>query len=354
MRRSFHTLAFLSSTLLTMNAMTPPTHEFPVATVQYASSVDGTAPLLADVCYRKDGKPKPIIAVMHGFSGKRENVARDIRDLAARGLFAVAPDMRGRGGSTGKFDSGGLDVHDIVDALLAAIAKFPGEIDKRNINLVGYSGGGGNSFTAFVRFPDLFHVVAPFFGIADYGEWYRLRSAAYGKIMDDAIGGPPERFPMEYAARNSTLGAANNRSARLHIFWDEKETACPPVMTEKFLAAYRAAGLTNAVAHISREGDALRWHHGYRTDNPMLVQADEIFCRDVFQPVPDSSLPPRGTLTVCGYVVTKHFQVFVEDGQRGVVKIEYDLLAKEPRIRVTENPDNLRVTISLKTPLAGL
>jgi len=334
--------------------MSQTTNELAAETMQYSSSVDGTAPLLADVCYGRDGRRKPIIAVMHGFSGRRDHVAGDIRDLAGRGLFAVALDMRGRGGSAGKFDSGGLDVHDIVDGLLAAVAKWPAEIDQRNINIVGYSGGGGNCFAAFVRFPDLFHVVAPFFGIADYGEWYRLRAEAYGKIMDDAIGGPPDRLPLQYAARNFCLGAANNRTARLHIFWDAKETACPPVMTGKFLDTYRAAGLTNAVAHLSKEGDALRWHHGYRTDNPMLVQTDEIFCRDIFQSVPDLSLPPKGELTVCGYVVTRRFQVFIEDGQRGVVKVAYDLTGRLPEVKVIENPDRLDVKISWNTPLSAL
>ncbi len=323
-------------------------------TIHYASTVDRTAPLYADACFVADGKPKPIIAVMHGFSGRRDNVAKDIRDLAARGLVAVAPDMRGRGGSAGKFDSGGLDVHDIVDALIAAVRKYPAEVDARNINIVGYSGGGGNCFTAFVRFPDFFHVVAPFFGISDYGEWYRLKKEAYGKIMDETIGGPPDRLPLHYLARNSCLGAANNGKSRLHIFWDERETACPPVMTERFLDTYRAAGLSNAVVHLSKEGDAWRWHHGYRTDNPMIEQADEIIVNEILRSTPDLSLPPKGKLTVCGYMVTRRFQVFVEDGQRGVVNVEYDLTGREPKLVVTDNPHQLNVSFSFSTPLSSL
>jgi pimeloyl-ACP methyl ester carboxylesterase len=354
MNPGIQTLAFIASALLSVQAMSQTTNELPVATFHYASSVDGTVPLFADVCYRKDGKPKPVIAVMHGFSGRRDNVAKDIRDLAALGLVAVAPDMRGRGQSAGRFDSGGLDVHDIVDALLVTARKFPAEVDARNINIVGYSGGGGNCFSTFVRFPDLFHVVAPFFGIADYGEWYRLRREAYGKIMDEAIGGPPDKLPLHYLARNSCLGAANNRTARLHIFWDASESACPPVMTERFLETYRAAGHTNAVVHLSKEGDELRWHHGYRTDNPMIEKADEMIANEIALPSPDLSLPPKGRLTVCGYVVTRRFQVFVEGGQRGVVKIEYDLTGREPKVVVTDNPHQLKVDVSFRTPTQSL
>ncbi|MEI6422900.1 MAG: alpha/beta hydrolase, partial [Lentisphaerota bacterium] len=317
----------------------------------YASTVDGTKPLYANVCYIKDEKPKPLIAVIHGLAGDRTNVNKDIRDFASQGLFAIAPDMRGRGRSAGKWDCGGLDVHDIVDAIFAAIAKFPSEIDTENINIVGYSGGGGNCFSIFVRFPDLFHVVAPFFGIADYGMWYKLRGETYGSCMDKAIGGAPAQFPQHYAARNSCLAAGNNHVSKLHVFWDEAESACPTIMNENFLKAYHSAGLSNATSHISRVTDSVRWIHGHRADKPMLEKADDLIVNEIRAPVPDLTLPRKGTLTVCSYLVSRQFQVFIEDGQRGVVKIEYDLTGKEPEITVKENPDNLQVKVSLRTPL---
>jgi pimeloyl-ACP methyl ester carboxylesterase len=319
----------------------------------YASSVDGTAPLCANICYPGDGKPKPIIVVMHGLGGGRNDVAKDIRDFAARGLFAVVPDMRGRGTSAGKFDCGGLDVYDIVDALLAAISRYPAEIDKRNINIVGYSGGGANCFSVFVRFPDLFHVVAPFFGVTDYGQWYHL-TPQYNDLLKQAVGGTPEELPLNYAARNTCPAAGNNRGAKLHIFYDEAETICPPVMDERFLETYHAAGLKNATVHISRAGDAARWRHGYRTDNPMLEKADDTLVNEIFAPLPDLSLPKKGTLTVCGYLVTRQFKIFIENGQRGVVRIEYDLTGKEPKITVKDNPAKLPVKVSFQTPFAFL
>ncbi|MEI6422504.1 MAG: alpha/beta fold hydrolase, partial [Lentisphaerota bacterium] len=323
----------------------------PMSELIYASSVDGTKPLYANVCYLKDGKAKPLIVVMHGVAAERRSMDKDISDFAKHGLFAIAPDMRGRGNSAGKFDCGGLGVYDIVDAINEVIAKFPSEIDAGNINIVGYSGGGGNCFSAFVRFPDLFHVVAPFFGISDYGTWFQLCGDSWNNEMSKAVGGTPAQVPLQYAARNSCLGAANNRNSKLHVFWDESETICPPVMNERFLESYRAAGLSNAVAHISRVTDAVRWiHGGGRIQSPMLEKADDLIVNEIRAPVPDLSLPQKGILTVCGYLVTRQFQVFIEDGQRGVVKIEYDLTGKEPEIKVKENPDNLQVKISLRTP----
>ncbi|PIU60350.1 MAG: hypothetical protein COS85_24910 [Armatimonadetes bacterium CG07_land_8_20_14_0_80_59_28] len=318
-----------------------------------ASSVDGTAPLVADAAYTPNGTPKPLVAVMHGYSGGRTAVAKDLRDFAARGLFAIAPDMRGRGDSAGKWDSGGLDVHDIVDGILAAIREFPREIDANNISIVGYSGGGGNCFAAMTRFPDLFHVVAPFFGISDYGLWYETCGREdCNRVMVETLGGTPEEIPDVYLARNACLAAGNNGASKLHIFWDEEETQCPPVLNENFIAAYHAAGHSNAAAHISRVGDEYRWRHGYRVDNPMLEAADDIICDEVFSPPPDLSLPLTGTLTVCGYLVTRHFQVVVEDGQRGAVEVGYDLRGPEPVVDVLSNPGEWSVSVSPDSPLS--
>ncbi|MEO8206961.1 MAG: alpha/beta fold hydrolase [Chthoniobacterales bacterium] len=325
-----------------------------VKKIEYASSVDGSGPLYADIAYIADGRPKPVLAVMHGFSGNRSVVAQDIRDLAARGLFCIAPDMRGCGESGGKFDSGGLDVYDAVDAILKSIRVFSGEVEPRNINMTGYSGGGGCSFGAFVRFPDLFQVVAPFFGIADYGLWHGLQPMVYDAAMNAALGGTPAEIPAVYAARNYIPGASNNPTARLHVFWDEEETICPPVMTEKFLDVYHTAGLNRAVTHISGREDAIRWHHTYRSEHPDIEKGDAIITEEIFAPLSNTALPRKGTLTVCGYLVTRHFQVFIEDGSRGVAKIAYDLTGNEPVIRILENPYDLAIRVSTTTPLSVL
>ena len=68
-------------------------------TVEYANSFDGTRPLLADVYYADQRGPRPMVVMLHGFNGDRSAVAHIGPALADWGLFAVAPDMRGRGGS---------------------------------------------------------------------------------------------------------------------------------------------------------------------------------------------------------------------------------------------------------------
>lgn len=327
--------------------------ELVTETFDYASQVDGTGPLLADVAYPADGRARPLLVVMHGYGGGREAVAQDLRELAARGVFALAPDMRGRGGSSGQWDSGGLDVHDILDAVLAAMARYPGEVDARNLNLVGYSGGGGNAIACMVRFPDLFQACVSFFGISDYGGWHRSGGRPdCNQVMEAALGGTPDQLADVYEARNAVPAAGNARCGRLRFIWDEEETMCPPTLVEAWLAEHRRVGLTNATVHVSRAGDAKRWVHNYRSNNPDLSAADDLFLPDVLAPKATSpALPLAGRLVVPGYLVTRHYQVWIEDGQRGRVVIEYDLTGPSPSVRVTDNPRGLTVRIDTDSPL---
>jgi dienelactone hydrolase len=319
----------------------------------YASSYDGTQPLLADVALIPDGHAKPLLVVMHGYGGGREAVAQDIRELARRGVVALAPDMRGRGGSAGRWDSGGLDVHDILDAVLAALVRYPDEIDACNLSIVGYSGGGGNAIACMVRFPDLFQTYVSFFGISDYGGWYRSGGRPdCNAWMEVALGGAPDEVPQLYAARNAIPAAANARCGKLHFLWDEEETMCPPAMIEAFLEVHRAAGLANATVHVSRASDVRRWSHNYRSGNPDLSAADDLYLGDVFSSKARSPrLPPRGRLVVPGYLVTRQFQVWIEDGQRGQVTVAYDLTPAVPVVRVVENTGSYSVRVELDSPL---
>lgn len=324
-------------------------------TFDYASSADGVKPLKADAAMVRDGKKKPLVVVMHGYSGSRKAVTPDLKQLAARGVVVIAPDMRGCGDSAGKWDSGGLDVHDILDAVLAAIRKYPNEIDAKNLNVVGYSGGGGNAIACAVRFPDLFRNCVSFFGISDYGWWHQSKGRPDCNLrMEKALGGPPDALPEIYLARNA-IPAAGNPRGKLHFFWDEQEKACPPKMIEDFIGGYRYAGLKNVAVHISKKSDPLRWIHGYRSSNHDLIKADDLFLPDILTKDAESPrLPAKGKLVVPGYLVARRFQVWIENGQKGQVTVEYDLSAVPPRVSVTENARNYKVRIETKSPLGQL
>jgi pimeloyl-ACP methyl ester carboxylesterase len=287
---------------------------------------------------------------MHGYSGSRKDVTCDVVELAGKGVVAVAPDMRGRGGSAGKWDSGGLDVHDILDGVLKAVESYPEEIDARNLNIVGYSGGGGNAIACAVRFPDLFRTCISFFGISDYAWWYRSRGRPdCNVLMEQTLGGSPDEVPEVYEARNAII-AAGNALARLHFFWDVEEKDCPAEMILNFIDVYKKSGRTEAFIHVSKPGDIKRWRHGYRSKNRDISFADDIFLKDILDSQRSRpELPHMGRLVVNGYLVTRHFSVWIEDSKKGVVKgrvtVEYELGDEKPVIKVVDNPANYRVII---------
>jgi hypothetical protein len=57
---------------------------------------------------------------------------------------------------------------------------------------------------------------------------------------------------------------------------------------------------------------------------------------------------------VAGYLVTRRFQVWIEDGQEGQAVVEYDLHGRKPGLRVIGNPGNHEVRLLDASPLAGL
>ena len=301
--------------------------------IEYSSSIDGLGPLHADLIFRPDGKRKPLTAVLHGFHCTRGHVTPDCIALARRGLFCVAPNMRGHGDSAGQHDCGALQICDIVDALGQAAVRFPAEVDRLNINAVGYSGGGGNVMSLVTKFPDLLHAGASFFGVSDYELWYRSKGRVdCNRTMERAIGGNPEQVPDRYAARSSLKAVGNNPRALLLVFWDSEETACPPFLNEWFIDAAQRLGHTNVRAFASKPGDPSRWHHGYRTDHPELAAADDIFTPAFLASAPPQELPESGVLDICGYVVTSRFAVWLGDGKAGHARIRYDLRGKTPAI----------------------
>ncbi|MCE9590948.1 MAG: prolyl oligopeptidase family serine peptidase [Planctomycetes bacterium] len=325
-------------------------------TIEYRSSADGTGPLYADVAFIDDGVRRPLLAVMHGYGGSRGAVSLDVDELAAQGVVAVAPDMRGRGGSGGEWDSGGLDIHDIVDALLAAVKQFPDQIDAANINIVGYSGGGGNAIAAGCRFPDLFNTSVSFFGIPDYGGWYESRGRPDCNEWMEAAIGTPTRFPARFEARNMIPAAGNATRTKWWLFWDIQEKDCPAHFVDKWMAVCGRAGGAFVRAHVTRPGDAKRWVHNYRSNNRDLTAADPLFLPDVFTR-PESgvlSLPVRGELVVPGYVVTRRFSVFLGDGTEGMARVRYRLDGPRPVVEVIDNPRGTQVNISYDSLTAAL
>ena len=293
----------------------------------YSSSLSGLRPLKAWVAYRPDGKPKPVLVAMHGYGepvlrhgGRRMTGA--VRHYARQGLVAVAPDLRGREESAGQRDDGGAEVVDIYDAVQAVLQTLEGEVDAQSINIIGWSGGGGNVFSAVTRMPDLFSHAAAFYGVTDYGHWART---TFNGVVQPNVGGRPEEVPDRYMARNSLLGVRNNAYTRFQFFWDEGETICPAWMDLEYRRLAQELGYDNITAHESKVTGPFRWlHEGM--DRPSSQEAERLtlpLFRGKANPSPQ--IRAQGTFVVLGYLFTRRFRVVFGHGNDAVARLEYEL-----------------------------
>jgi alpha/beta superfamily hydrolase len=301
----------------------------------YRSSVSHLDPLKAWMAYRPDGRRKPVVVAMHGYGdpvlrhgGRR--MLGTTRSYAERGLFALAVDLRGREESAGQRDDGGLEVMDIYDAVQAAVAQYPGEADPTCVNLIGWSGGGGNTFSAVTRTPDLFSNAAAFFGITDYGYW---ADTSFKGLIQPNVGGETRQVPDRYLARNSLLGVGNNAYTRFQFFWDEKERICPSWMDTEYRRIASELGYRNITPHESLATDRFRWlHEGM--DRASAAESERLTLPFMLhRNNPSPTIKPEGRLMVLGYLMTRRFQVLAGHGNDAVAELRYRLAPHQYRFQ---------------------
>ena len=310
--------------------------------IEYESSFDGTAPLHAVCFYTRPGRGgRPIVVVMHGYTGSYSRMEWTAQRFAKAGFLAVCPNMRGRkaadADSAGTPDSGGREILDILDALTTASARYDWA-DSGSANIVGYSGGGGNALSAVTKLPETFRYAVSYFGISDYAAWfdhaveYRSRIAAW-------VDGTPATTPERYAARSSAAAAGNALATRVLLFWDSEEKVCQPEMNREFIRVAKEAGAPTVVGHESLPTDEYRWVHGRPKDNQQLLESERLYLPDMLAGGPAPRLPDEGTLTVAGYVACSDFRLFAGNWDDATGVLEYK-----------RGPDGMSFSWSVTTP----
>jgi len=313
-----------------------------------SSTFAGPLRLRGELNYDDARANAPIAVVMPGFSpttGNLDHVRAQAQRLRDAGFFAVSVAMRGRDGSVGVRDSGGLEIHDIYDAVETVKQVFASFVDPTNVHITGYSGGGGNVMSAIVRFPDYFRVGSSYFGMSDYGfepvdGWYNNGAGSRTAILDQDIGNPNTGDPKvldRYLARSSNMAAANSIHTEVHLFVNDNETICPPVNHASF--ALNGAG--NVTSHVGNSaapsfedfngngvedpGERQLWPHGFPSANQQA--AAEQWYRDRLRSgaIPEPQLDPSGTLRVVGFLRSRYFEVWPGDGQNAAAAISYAL-----------------------------
>ena len=338
--------------------------------------------LVAELNYKSGFRNAPIVVVMHGYSpttGNLSNIRANAQRLRDSGFFAISVAMRGRDGSDGVRDSGGLEIYDIYDAVEYVKSNYSQFVDPNNIHITGYSGGGGNTMSALTKFPDYFRVGAAFFGMSDYGYdsvngWYfNGASSGHQAIMNADIGNPTLGIPDiedKYAARASNLASKNNPYSEIHLFVNQDEPTCPMIndITYQDNAVANASfegEFDNITVHIGTSGvyedfnhngindanEAQYWPHGDPSSN--VQQAAEAWYLDrlLAGQIPQPALNPSDELYVAGYIKTRAFSLWLGNGQNAAAQLNYTIASdkKEFIITILTNNKTIESAINIDT-----
>lgn len=350
------------------------------------TDASGPLDLLAELNYDDGQANAPIAVVMHGYSPATGNLG-DVRANAQRlrdnGFFAISVAMRGRDGSDGIRDSGGIEIHDIYDAVEAVKAdpQFAGLFDPTNVHITGYSGGGGNAMSALTKFPDYFRLGSALFGMSDYGYdlthgWYNNGAGGRTSQLNTDIGNPNTGGPAvldRYLARASNRASKNNPYSEIHLFVNANETICPPVNSTSYrdnaIAAADTPGeFDNITVHIGGSGiyedfnnnsiddanELQSWPHSYPNANQQ--DAAELWYRNriLTGSIPQPALSDNDELFVAGYVVSSKFDCWLGDGQNAAGKLTYSLSDTEMSFSLTLETSDLTKTGKLSIDTARM
>jgi len=364
--------ALAATELLAGEAPTePPVSTLKTEILNYKSSVssdgNGLLDLTAELNYDSSRTNAPVMVLMHPFSNAtghfsayRPNAMR-MRDA---GFFVISPAMRGREGSDGVRDNGGVEVYDIYDAVEALKIAHPTLINASNISIVGYSGGGGNVMSAITKFPDYFRVGAAYYGMSDYGYdttngWYFNGAASRVSTLNASPGNPtPPSSSLikdSYQARASNLASKNNPYSEIHLFVNDDEPTCPKINVTSYKNFAVAAATTtgefdNVHVHIGVPGvyqdfnnnsvndanELQYWPHA----NPSInqEQAGDLWYRArlLAGSIPAPVLKTQDQLFVAGYVKTSKFRFWLGDGQNAAGNLTYNFSAQSKQFVFTK------------------
>jgi hypothetical protein len=326
-----------------------------------SSDTSGPLDLKAFAFYPRtlaEGAEAPIAVVMHGYSP--QSTFGDMRPyaerLAAEGFVTILVSMRGRDGSDGVRDSGGLEIYDIYDAVehLKQDAFFAPRIDPTNVHITGFSGGGGNVMSALTKFPDYFRLGSSYFGMSDYGYdpqdgWY-VNGANVGVTrtlqLDADVGDPTAGDSMvldRYLARASNLASKNNPYSEIHLFVNRDETICPPINSTSYrdnalATANSPDDYDNVTVHLGdssgttwvdhnsdgSQQDAETQNFPHSAGLASQVRGQAWYLQRLQAGlIPAPVLADSGELFVAGWVKTRPFELFVGDGQNAAADLEY-------------------------------
>lgn len=251
-------------------------------------------------------------------------------------FLTVQVDMRGRKFSTGQPDCNGYELYDFYDAYKYIIRNYSEYIsDTSQVYFVGGSGGGGNGYALAGKFPDLFCSAVIMCGISDYANWFREDSI--GEFRDEMlpwIGYSPEENPEAYRSR-SGITTVNNLLTPIYIIHGETDVRVPVSHARNFVIEGKKK--RKDIYYLELKNVGTRQHWGNISEKQekekMKVQGKGL---EFHEP---PRLPKKGRMIVAGYLITKHFEVFM-DSIDSVGEVKYNLDRK--RIKFTKGKGTVK------------
>ncbi len=278
--------------------------------VYYESSQTPDIKLCMTVC--KPERPSNIMLTTHGWHMSMPKY--EPNDDKPSSYLLVYVDMRGRAFSDGSQDCNGLELYDVIDACEYVKEHYKEYIsDPEVVYFQGGSGGGGNCYAILNKFPDYFAAAASMCGPSDYMEWYD--DDPIGEFQDELdvwIGKRGEKgsYNEAYASRSGLYGL-ENLITPLFIAHGNADKRVPVSHAHRYLERARELGKDRLISYYELEGVGTKDHWTGATEEQMRTMG--IGTSKVFnENRTPLHIPRKGKLIVQGYLVTKHFSVFLD------------------------------------------
>jgi len=152
--------------------------------------------------------PVPLVVGLHTWSYDRFNQEKNYLPLCRKyGWALLLPEFRGRNMTKNPRKSeacgSALARQDVIDAVEHVCAEYP--VDRKNVFLLGCSGGGQMALLAAETAPELFRAVEVWCPVSDLTLWHKYlteRGKHYIRHIEACTGGTPEERPEEYLFRS--------------------------------------------------------------------------------------------------------------------------------------------------------
>jgi hypothetical protein len=291
-------------------------------TITYSSSIDNISNLYSWVSYDSNIDTAAIVVVMHGWSQDADDFNQEVRrTFMDYGYFTIIPGMRGRNGASGTRDGSRRELYDIYDAIEYVKTNYANYVDETKIALIGYSGGGANVIGMAGKFPDLASITFDYFGITDYGYtddgWYQQ-----GNDVSSTFGGTPSTAPNNYYVADPISGV-RNYYGDVYAFHDTLDVTVEVIHSQRLRDTLTANSI-DGIVDVSFSGDPIRYLHGLPTTYTDIENKYATY-KDYVHILPELSVNNQDVFLVQGFLKTKDFEIWLDDGLSEVATLDYNL-----------------------------